>query len=137
MDLARGPTRPSHSARAASQRSAARFPDAITARREPWQVAILRSQLPPRRASSSVRAVFGRLASSRRATEREIDVAVRDIVAKAFDQATEVLRERRADLEEGARLCLAQETVTADQFPAIRSAGREPPATWDPHLLPP
>jgi cell division protease FtsH len=72
--------------------------------------------------------VFGRLASSRRATEREIDVAVRDIVAKAFDQATEVLRERRADLEEGARLLLAQETVTADQFPAIRSAGREPTA---------
>ena len=59
------------------------------------------------------------------ATEREIDVAVRDIVAKAFDQATKVLRERRADLDEGARLLLAQETVTADQFPAIRSTGRE------------
>jgi cell division protease FtsH len=62
------------------------------------------------------------------ATEREIDVAVRDIVAKAFDRATEVLHERRADLDEGARLLLAQETVTADQFPAIRSAGREPTA---------
>jgi cell division protease FtsH len=61
-------------------------------------------------------------------TEREIDVAVRDIVAKAFDRATEVLRERRADLDEGALLLLAQETVTADQFPAIRSAGREPTA---------
>ena len=57
------------------------------------------------------------------ATEREIDIAVRDIVVKAFDRATEVLRERRADLDEGARLLLAQETVTADQFPAIRSAG--------------
>jgi cell division protease FtsH len=56
------------------------------------------------------------------ATEREIDIAVRDIVAKAFDRATEVLRKRRADLDEGARLLLAQETVTADQFPAIRSA---------------
>jgi cell division protease FtsH len=62
------------------------------------------------------------------ATEREIDVAVRDIVAKAFDRATEVLRERRADLDEGARLLLAQETVTADQFPAIRSVSREPTA---------
>jgi cell division protease FtsH len=61
-------------------------------------------------------------------TEREIDVAVRDIVAKAFDRATEVLRERRADLDEGARLLLSQETVTADQFPAIRSASREPTA---------
>ncbi len=62
------------------------------------------------------------------ATEREIDVAVRDIVAKAFDRATEVLRERQADLDEGARLLLAQETVTADQFPAIRSVSREPTA---------
>ena len=57
------------------------------------------------------------------ATEREIDIAVRDIAVKAFDRATEVLRKRRADLDEGARLLLAQETVTADQFPAIRSAG--------------
>jgi cell division protease FtsH len=57
------------------------------------------------------------------ATERDIDIAVRDIVVKAFDRATEVLRARRADLDEGARLLLAQETVTADQFPAIRSAG--------------
>ena len=54
-------------------------------------------------------------------TEREIDVAVREIVVKAFDRATQVLRARRADLDEGARLLLAQETVTADQFPAIRS----------------
>ena len=57
------------------------------------------------------------------ATEREIDIAVRDIVVKAFDRATEVLQKRRADLDEGARLLLVQETVTADQFPAIRSAG--------------
>ncbi len=56
------------------------------------------------------------------ASEREIDVAVRDIAAKAFDRATEVLRARRADLDEGAHLLLTQETVTADQFPAIRSA---------------
>jgi cell division protease FtsH len=56
-------------------------------------------------------------------TEREIDIAVRDIVVKAFERATEVLRARRADLEDGARLLLQHETVTADQFPAIRSAG--------------
>ncbi|HEY6754232.1 MAG TPA: hypothetical protein VI077_05920 [Pseudolabrys sp.] len=54
-------------------------------------------------------------------TEREIDVAVRDLVAKAFGRATDILRTRRTDLDEGARLLLAQETVTADQFPAIRS----------------
>jgi cell division protease FtsH len=57
------------------------------------------------------------------ATEREIDIAVRDIMVKAFDRATEVLRKRRVDLDEGARLLLAQETVTADQFPAMRAAG--------------
>ena len=54
-------------------------------------------------------------------TEREIDVAVRDLVAKAFGRATDILGSRRADLDEGARLLLAQETLTADQFPAIRS----------------
>jgi len=54
-------------------------------------------------------------------TEREIDVAVRDITAKAFDRATDILRSRRADLEEGARRLLESETLTADQFPAIRS----------------
>jgi cell division protease FtsH len=54
-------------------------------------------------------------------TEREIDVAVRDLVAKAFGRATDILGARRADLDEGARLLLAQETLTADQFPAIRS----------------
>ena len=46
---------------------------------------------------------------------------MRDLVAKAFGRATDILRSRRADLDEGARLLLAQETLTADQFPAIRS----------------
>jgi cell division protease FtsH len=54
-------------------------------------------------------------------TEREIDIAVRDIVATAFGRATDILRSRHGDLDEGARLLLAQETLTADQFPAIRS----------------
>ena len=59
------------------------------------------------------------------ATEREIDLAVRAILEKAFDRATEVLRTRRGDLDEGARLLLAQETITAEQFPAIRSVVRK------------
>ena len=59
-------------------------------------------------------------------TEREIDVAVRDIIAKAFEQATAILRTRRTDLDEGGRLLLAQETVTADQFPAIRPLTKQP-----------
>ncbi len=57
------------------------------------------------------------------ATEREIELAVRDILEKALDRAAEVLRTRRGDLDEGARLLLAQETVTAEQFPAIHSTG--------------
>jgi cell division protease FtsH len=60
------------------------------------------------------------------AVEREIDVAVRDIVAKAFEQATAILRTRRTDLDEGGRLLLAQETLTADQFPAIRPVTKQP-----------
>jgi cell division protease FtsH len=47
-----------------------------------------------------------------------------------LERATEVLRARRADLDKGARLLLAQETLTKEQFPAIRSAAREAmPAT--------
>jgi cell division protease FtsH len=59
-------------------------------------------------------------------TEREIDVAVHDIVTKAFEHATAILRTRRADLDEGGRLLLAQETLTADQFPAIRPVTNQP-----------
>jgi len=62
----------------------------------------------------------GRIEASE-ATEREIDVAVRDIAAKAFDRATDVLHRRRADLDEGARRLLEHETLTADDFPAIRA----------------
>jgi cell division protease FtsH len=58
-------------------------------------------------------------------TEREIDVAVRDIAAKAFDRATDVLRRRRADLDEGARRLLERETITADDFPAIRAPAQQ------------
>ena len=59
-------------------------------------------------------------------TEREIDVAVRDIVTNAFEQATAILRTRRADFDEGGCLLLAQETLTADQFPAIRRLTKQP-----------
>jgi cell division protease FtsH len=53
------------------------------------------------------------------ATIREIDVAVRDIVGQGLERATEVLKSRRADLEEGAKLLLSKETLTAEEFPAI------------------
>jgi cell division protease FtsH len=55
-------------------------------------------------------------------TGREIDVAVRDLLSKAFDRAGEILRARRSDLDTGADLLLKRETLTVDDFPAIRSA---------------
>jgi len=54
-------------------------------------------------------------------TSREIDVAVRDLLSKAFDRACEILRTRRSDLDTGVDLLLKRETLTADDFPAIRS----------------
>ena len=61
------------------------------------------------------------------ATSREIDVAVRDLLEKAFERAGEILRTRRSDLDEGAELLLKRETITADDFPAIRPP-KPPPA---------
>ena len=56
------------------------------------------------------------------ATTREIDLAVRDIIARGFDRATDILKARRNDLEEGVKLLLVRETLTAEDFPAIRPA---------------
>jgi cell division protease FtsH len=63
-------------------------------------------------------------------TTREIDVAVRDLVAKAFERAREILQNRRGDLDAGAELLLKRETVTADDFPPIHSKR----ATTEPRL---
>ena len=55
-------------------------------------------------------------------TTREIDVAVRDLLDKGFTRAREILTTRRADLDAGAQLLLKRETLTVNDFPAIRSA---------------
>jgi cell division protease FtsH len=55
------------------------------------------------------------------ATSREIDVAVRDIIAHEFGRATEILQSRHTDLDRGVELLLMHETLTADDFPPIRS----------------
>lgn len=62
-----------------------------------------------------------RYATASEATSREIDIAVRDIVAKAETAAEAILRRRRADLDEGATLLLTRETLTAAEFPAFRA----------------
>jgi cell division protease FtsH len=55
------------------------------------------------------------------ATAREIDLAVNRIVEQAFEHAIQTLRERRGDLDAGAKLLLSRETVTAEEFSPIRS----------------
>ena len=61
------------------------------------------------------------------ATKREIDLAVRDVIAEALGRATDILQARRSDLDKGVDLLLIRETLTAEDFPAIRpqQAGRK------------
>jgi cell division protease FtsH len=54
------------------------------------------------------------------ATAREVDLAVRDLIGRAYDRARDLLADRRADLEAGARLLLERETLTPDDFPPLR-----------------
>lgn len=55
-------------------------------------------------------------------TSREVDLAVRQLVSEAKERATEILTQRRVDLEAGARLLLDRESLTPDDFPALRHA---------------
>lgn len=52
-------------------------------------------------------------------TAREIDLAVREKVEAAFTRAKDILTAHREDLEAGAALLLARETLTEADFPAI------------------
>ena len=56
---------------------------------------------------------------------REIDLAVRELLADALCRATEILKARRTDLDKGVALLLSWETLTADDFPAIRPQQRD------------
>lgn len=53
-------------------------------------------------------------------TAREVDLAIRQMVAEAHQRATKILSQRRADLEAGARLLLENESLTPDEFPPLR-----------------
>jgi cell division protease FtsH len=53
-------------------------------------------------------------------SEREIDIAVRDIVARAAERARQILAGRRDDLDAGVALLLEKETLSADSFPPLR-----------------
>ncbi|WP_281926301.1 ATP-dependent zinc metalloprotease FtsH [Roseibium album] len=53
-------------------------------------------------------------------TQREIDIAIKDHVEGAFTRAKALLQQHRSELDEGAKLLLAKETLTDSDFPAIR-----------------
>ena len=58
------------------------------------------------------------------ATAREVDLALREMIDAAYARAKDVLSARRADLEAGARLLLERETITPDDFPALKAPAR-------------
>ena len=53
-------------------------------------------------------------------TAREIDVAVRDIVSRAFETARSILSARRTALENGARALLERETLNEEELAPLR-----------------
>lgn len=61
--------------------------------------------------------------SAAEATGREIDLAVRQLVEAGEACAREILEQRRAELDAGVALLLAQETLTAEQFAPLGSSG--------------
>ena len=57
-------------------------------------------------------------------TGREIDMAIRKLVDAAYLRAKDVLTKRRHDLQQGAELLLQKETLTPDEFPALKPIGQ-------------
>jgi cell division protease FtsH len=60
-------------------------------------------------------------------TSREIDLAVKQLIDDAYARAKALLSERRALLDQGARLLLEKETLTPEDFPPL-AQGYEPSA---------
>ncbi len=60
-------------------------------------------------------------------TAREVDLAVRDLIDRAYQRAKELLAARRGDLDAGTALLLERETITPADFPAL-SAEPQPAA---------
>jgi cell division protease FtsH len=54
-------------------------------------------------------------------TAHEIDQAVRSHLGGALERAVDILRENRAELDEGAASLLAHETLTAEQLPKVKA----------------
>lgn len=54
------------------------------------------------------------------ATAREVDLAVRDLLNKAFELAVSLLKGCHTDLAAGAKLLLQHETITPAEFPPLK-----------------
>lgn len=65
--------------------------------------------------------------SAAEATAREIDLAVRRLVEEGDATARQILEKRKADLDAGVALLIAHETLTAEEFAPLRSAGSPGP----------
>ncbi|MFJ4444674.1 ATP-dependent zinc metalloprotease FtsH [Pseudomonas sp. NPDC089422] len=59
-------------------------------------------------------------------TAREIDLGIRELLEEAYGRARTLLEQRRTDLDAGARLLLAKETITPEEFPALLPQVRDP-----------
>ena len=64
--------------------------------------------------------VQDKVVSAAEATEREIDLAVRDLIEAGDASARSILERRRADLDEGVALLIARETLTSEEFAPLR-----------------
>lgn len=64
-----------------------------------------------------------RLASAAEATEREIDLAVRQLIKDGDACARHILEKRRPNLDAGVELLIARETLTAEHFIPLSSSG--------------
>ncbi len=53
-------------------------------------------------------------------TAREVDLAVKGLIDDAFERAKRLLQQHRDELEQGARLLLEKETLSPEEFPALR-----------------
>ncbi|MGG6348597.1 ATP-dependent zinc metalloprotease FtsH [Pseudomonas putida] len=59
-------------------------------------------------------------------TAREIDLAIRGLLEEAYGRARSLLEQRLHDLYAGARLLLAKESITPEEFPALLPQASEP-----------
>jgi cell division protease FtsH len=48
------------------------------------------------------------------------------LLEEAYGRARALLEQRRDDLDAGARLLLAKETITPEEFPALQPQANEP-----------